>query len=75
LDLSSIESAWSSSPHFSPHSEMSRYYLLGWYIDPEKLPPGKFSTIKASVKGRSDLTVRVRQGSLDLSQLVAKDAK
>jgi len=56
-------------------SEMSRYYLLGWYIEPEKLQPGKFSTIKASVKGRSDLTVRVRQGSLDLSQLVAKDAK
>jgi len=51
-------------------SEISRYYLLGWYIDPEKLKPGKFSTIKASVKGRSDLSVRVRQGSLDLSKLV-----
>jgi VWFA-related protein len=56
-------------------SEISRYYLLGWYIDPEKLKPGKFSTIKASVKGRSDLSVRVRQGSLDLSQLVSKDRK
>src|SRR4030042_3727149 len=35
-------------------SEISRYYLLGGYIDPEKLKPGKFSAIKASVKGRSD---------------------
>ncbi len=51
-------------------SEISRYYLLGWYIDPEKLKPGKYSTIKASIKGRSDLTVRVRQGSLDLSKLI-----
>jgi len=51
-------------------AEISRYYLLGWYIDPERLKPGKASTIKASVKGRSDLTVRVRQGSLDLSKLV-----
>ncbi len=51
-------------------TEISRYYLLGWYIDPEKLKPGKYSTIKASIKGRSDLNVRVRQGSLDLSKLV-----
>jgi VWFA-related protein len=51
-------------------TEISRYYLLGWYIDPEKLKPGKFNTIKATIKGRSDFTVRVRQGSLDLSKLV-----
>jgi len=51
-------------------TEISRYYLLGWYIDPEKLKPGKFSTIKASIRGRSDLSVRVRQGSLDLSKLI-----
>jgi VWFA-related protein len=51
-------------------SEISRYYLLGWSIDPEKLLPGKMSTIKASIKGRSGLSVRVRQGSLDLSKLV-----
>jgi VWFA-related protein len=51
-------------------TEISRYYLLGWYIDPEKLKPGKYSTIKASIKGRSDLGVRVRQGSLDLSKLI-----
>jgi len=56
-------------------SEMSRYYLLGWYIEPEKLQPGKYCTIKASIKKRSDLTVRIRQGSLDLSLLVNKDAK
>ena len=51
-------------------AEVSRYYLLGWAIDPDKLRPGKYSTIKASIKGRSDLNVRVRQGSLDLSNLV-----
>ncbi len=49
---------------------MSRYYLLGWHVDPTKLKPGKPSTIKAVIKGRSDLSVRVRQGSLDLSKLV-----
>ncbi len=51
-------------------TEISRYYLLGWSIDPERLQPGKRSTIRASIKGRSDLSVRVRQGSLDLSKLV-----
>ena len=51
-------------------AEISRYYLLGWYIDPEKLKSGKANKIKASIKGRSDLTVRVRQGSLDLSKLI-----
>lgn len=51
-------------------AEISRYYLLAWSIDPEKLQPGRYSTIKASVKGRPDLTVRVRQGRLDLSRLV-----
>lgn len=53
-------------------AEMSRYYLLGWHIDAGMLNPGKTSTIRASVKGRSDLKVRVRQGSLDLSKLVAE---
>ena len=52
--------------------EISRYYLLGWYVDPEKLPPGKYSTIRVAVKDRSDLSVRVRQGSLDLSRLVSE---
>jgi VWFA-related protein len=51
-------------------NEMSRYYLLGWPIDPENLRPGKTSTIKASIKGRPNLTVRVRHGSLDLSKLI-----
>ena len=53
-------------------TETSRYYLLAWAIDPEKLRPGKYSTVRASVKGRRDLSVRVRQGFLDLSQLVAE---
>jgi VWFA-related protein len=51
-------------------TEISRYYLLGWYIDPAKLKPGKHNTIKASIRGRSGLDVRVRQGSLDLSRLL-----
>jgi len=53
-------------------TEISRYYLLAWSINPEQLQPGKYSTIKASIKGRSDLNVRIRQGSLDLSQLVSR---
>ncbi len=53
-------------------TETSRYYLLAWALDREKLQPGKYSTIRASVKGRHDLSVRVRQGFLDLSQLVAE---
>jgi len=52
-------------------TEISRYYLLGWVIDPEQLRPGRSSRIRVSVKGRSDLTVRVRQGSLDLSRLLS----
>jgi len=51
-------------------TEISRYYLLAWPIDPDKLPPNKYSTIRVSVRGRSDLDVRVRQGSLNLSQLI-----
>ncbi len=52
-------------------SEISRYYLLAWPFDPDAVKPGKYSTIRAAVRGRSDLTVRVRQGTLDLSQLVS----
>jgi VWFA-related protein len=51
-------------------SEISRYHILAWSVDREKLKADKRSTIKASIKGRSDLSVRVRQGSLDLSKLV-----
>ena len=51
-------------------AEMSRYYLLGWHVDTGKLNPGKASTIRVSVKSRSDLRVRVRQGKLDLFRLV-----
>ena len=52
--------------------ERDAYYLIAWSIDTEALKPGRYSTIRASIKGRSDLTVRVRQGWLDLSRLVAK---
>jgi VWFA-related protein len=53
-------------------TEISRYYLLAWPIDQDELQRDKYSTIRVSIKGRSDLTVRVRQGSLNLSQLVAQ---
>jgi len=53
-------------------TEISRYYLLAWAIDPEKLQPNKYSKIRVSVKGRSDLSVRVRQGSLNLYQLLSR---
>jgi len=39
-------------------NEVSRYYLLAWSIDPDKLQPGKTSKIRVSVKKRSDLSVR-----------------
>jgi hypothetical protein len=45
--------------------------MLGWYVDTDKLEPGRYSRIQASVKGRSGMTVRVRQGSLDLSKFVS----
>ncbi len=53
-------------------AEMSRYYLLGWHIDTGKLNPEKASAIRVAVKGRSDLRVRVREGKLDLTQLVSR---
>jgi len=53
-------------------AEISRYYLLAWQIDEDKLQPDKYSTIRVSVKGRPDLSVRVRQGSLNLSQLIVR---
>ncbi len=52
--------------------EMSRYYLLGWHIEPEKLQPGKYSKIRAAVEGRPDLHVRVRRETTDLSQITTK---
>ena len=54
-------------------TETSGDYLLGWAIDPEKLRQGKRSNIKAAIKDRSDLSVRVRQGSLDFSKLVKEN--
>jgi len=53
-------------------AEVSRYYMLGWSIDTESLQPGKTSKIRVAVKGRSGLTVRVRQGTLDLARMVSK---
>ncbi len=66
-NTNALDTALSTALH-----EMSRYYLLGWHIDPETLRPGKSSTIRVAVKGRSDLKVRVRQGTIDLSQIIVK---
>lgn len=54
-------------------AEVSRYYLLGWYVDPASVQPGKYRSIQVAVKDRSDLKVRLRQGLVDLSQLVARN--
>lgn len=54
-------------------SEASRYYLLGWHIDPDSVQPGKYRSIQVAVKDRPDLRVRLRQGQVDLSQLVHQD--
>nr|MBA3766750.1 VWA domain-containing protein [Acidobacteriota bacterium] len=42
--------------------ETSVYYLLAWRPDNEQQKPGKFRRIEAKVIGRSDLSVRVRNG-------------
>jgi VWFA-related protein len=51
-------------------AEASRYYILGWYADADSLKPGKYWSLKVSVKDRPDLKVRLRAGLVDLSQSV-----
>jgi len=51
-------------------AEASRYYLLGWYADADSLKPGKYWSLRVSVKDRPDLKVRLRAGLVDLSQSV-----
>jgi len=51
-------------------AEASCYYLLGWYVDPEQLKPGKFWSLRVSIKDRPDLKVRLRAGQVDLSESV-----
>ena len=53
-------------------AETSRYYLLGWYLDRDMREPARYRSIRASIKGRSDLKVRVRQGKVDLTLLAAQ---
>jgi VWFA-related protein len=53
-------------------AETSRYYLLGWYLDRDMQEPGKYRSVRAGIKGRSDLKVRVRQGKVDLTLLAAQ---
>ncbi len=50
--------------------ETSRYYILGWYVDPSKLQRGHLSPIQVSIRDRPDLKIRERRGSLDLSKLI-----
>lgn len=51
-------------------AETSRYYLLGWHIDPTMLQSGNSKSLKVSVKDHPDFTVRLRQSSIDLSKYV-----
>jgi len=51
-------------------AEASRYYLLGWYADAESLKPGRYWSLRVSIKDRPDLKVRLRAGLVDLSQSV-----
>jgi hypothetical protein len=53
-------------------AETSRYYLLGWYLDRNMQEPARYRSIRAGIKGRSDLKVRVRQGKVDLTLLAAQ---
>lgn len=52
--------------------EAARYYLLGWHIDPDRLVPGKYSSIKIRLKDRPDLSIHLRQGAMDLSKLIPR---
>jgi VWFA-related protein len=52
--------------------ETSRYYLLGWHVDPERLQAGRYSSIRVTLPDRPDLKVRLRQRSMDLSKLIPK---
>jgi len=42
--------------------ETANYYLLAWRPDTEEQKRGKFRSIQASIVGRPDLTVRLRNG-------------
>jgi VWFA-related protein len=46
--------------------ETSTYYLLAWRPEGEARGSGKFRRIEASIKGRPELTVRVRRGFFDV---------
>lgn len=53
----------------------SRYYLLGWHVDPDKLQAGHLSSIRVTIKDRPDLKASLRQSSMDLSTLFSKEPK
>jgi len=53
--------------------ETSRYYLLGWHVDPDKVQPGHYSHLKISVKNRPDLKVNLRQDLIMLSKIFPKE--
>jgi VWFA-related protein len=53
--------------------ETSRYYLLGWHVDPDKLRARHYSSIRVSIPDRPDLRVHLRRDSINLSGLVADE--
>jgi len=50
--------------------ETSRYYLLGWRVDPTMLRLGNSKSLKVIVKNRPDLKVQLRQNSIDLAPFI-----
>jgi VWFA-related protein len=54
-------------------AETSRYYLLGWHIDPIMLQSGNSKSLRVSIKDHPDFAVRLRQTSIDLSQYLGQE--
>lgn len=56
--------------------ETSSYYLLAWRPEAESQREGKFRSVKVSVRGRPELTVRLQKGFFDgRPKLLAKPAE
>ena len=55
--------------------DISNYYLLAWRPDSDEHKRGKFKDIKVVVKGRPDLTVRLRRGYFRTSALPMLNVK
>jgi len=53
--------------------ETSRYYLLAWHVDPDKVKNGHYSSIRVEIRGRPDLKAHVRKNSINLSSLLSDE--